>query len=115
MGAPLQHNSCSSQPRRAAPSLSPSLRSNLQTSKCCSSLLSFSGGAELWTAEPCRIFHTVRVNQPSRGRTFDLLFEGSHGDQICSWESHGDQDLFVGVYTFTLLQLSINSSAAGEV
>ena len=28
---------------------------------------------------------------------------------------HGDQDLFVGVFTFTLLQLSIKSSAAREV
>src|ERR1043165_7276604 len=115
MGAPLQHDSCSSQPRRAAPSLSPSLRSNLLTSKCCSSLLSFSGGAELWTAEPCRIFHTVRVDQPYRGRTFGLCSRDPALIKICSWESQGDQDLFVGEYTFTLLQLSINSSAAREV
>src|ERR1043165_9175189 len=86
MGAPLQHNSCSSQPRRAAPSLSPSLRSNLQTSKCCSSLLFYSGGAELWTAEPCRIFHTVRVDQPWRDRVFDLRSRESTVIKICSWE-----------------------------
>src|ERR1043165_7000214 len=47
--------------RRAAPSLSLSCRSNLLHSLEVLLLPPlYSGGAELWTAEPSRIFHTVR-------------------------------------------------------
>src|SRR4051812_15185966 len=92
--------------RRAAPflSLSLDLISTID-SNCCSSLLSL-----------------LRRRRALDGGALPDLPHRTCGSTVersyvrPSFEGfHGDQDLFVGVYTFTLLQLSINSSAAREV
>src|ERR1041384_5052967 len=105
MGAPLQHTSCSLKPQRAAPSLSPSLRSNLLS-------------LEVLLLPPLLLRRRRALDD---GALPDLPHRtcGSTVERSCvrsSFEGiHGDQDLFVGVYTFTLLQLSTKPSAAREV
>src|SRR5437867_3169705 len=104
MGAPLKNTSCSFQPRRAAPSLSLYLDPISSTSKCCSSLLSTLEVPSSGRRSPAGSSTPyVWINRREVARSTSVR-----------GESHG-LDLFVGLFIFTLLQLSIKSSAAREV
>ena len=49
---------------KGCPLFLPLFRSNLHSLKVLLLPPLYSGGSELWTAEPCRTFHTVRVDTP---------------------------------------------------
>src|SRR3954468_24134759 len=84
VGAPLQYKKLFFLPRRAAPSLSLSLDPISIVSECCSSLLSIPEVPSSGRRSPAGSSTPyVWINRREVVRS--TLFEGFHGDQICSW------------------------------
>jgi len=63
-GAPLETQFQIAFSAEGLPLSLPLFRSNLHNPEGLLLPPLYSGGAEIWMAEPCRIFHTVHVDQP---------------------------------------------------